>query len=222
VLSGLLNLDKPPSLSSAGAIKRLKRLLPTGTKIGHAGTLDPFATGVLVVLVGRATRRCEELMDQPKEYEAAIRLEASTATLDPDSAIVPGPAITPLPPAELAGILTRFVGAIAQVPPAYSALKLDGRRACDIARRGVTPLLQSRQVRVYGLTVLDYQHPRLEVRVACGRGTYVRALARDIAAAMGTTGYLTALRRTRVGDLRIEEAVTLERLLAEGIERHLR
>jgi tRNA pseudouridine55 synthase len=218
---GVINLDKPPGLSSARAVDAVKRLLPRGTKIGHAGTLDPFATGVLLLLVGRATKACERLMDSPKQYEATVKLGASTATDDPESPEVPAPAVTPPPGASVAAAAQSFVGDILQRPPAFSAMKVEGRRAYDLARKGNVVELEPRPVRVYGIEVLEYEWPILRLRIDCGRGTYVRAIARDLGAALGTAGYLTQLRRTRVGTFTVEDSVTLERLREEGPAAHL-
>ena len=212
-LSGFLILDKPAAVSSAGLLNRVKRLLPRGTKLGHAGTLDPFATGVLVALVGTATRQCERVMGLPKRYDAMIRLGATTATLDPESPEEPPAVEIETPTRErVEQVLARFVGEIEQVPPAFSAIKVGGRRAYDLARQGETVRLAARRVRVYDLRCVQYEWPAMSVYVHSGRGFYVRSLARDIAGALGTVGYLNALRRTAVGPftesmaLRIEEA----------------
>jgi tRNA pseudouridine55 synthase len=228
MLSGLLNLDKPAGISSARAVDRVKRMLPRGTKIGHAGTLDPFATGVLLLLVGRATKQCERLMGAPKQYDAAVKLGATTPTLDPESPEEPWPpgsaaaaAIRPATPDEVRQVLPRFVGPIQQRPPAFSAMKVAGRRAYDLARRGEDVALEPRTVQVYGIELLDYGWPVARLRIDCGRGTYVRAIARDLGEALGVGGYLTELRRTRIGSFGIDRAVDLETLGREGVERHL-
>src|SRR3712207_3095880 len=135
-MEGVINLDKPAGLSSARVVDVVKRLLPRGTKIGHAGTLDPFATGVLLLLVGRATKACEALRDEPKQYEATVKLGATTATNDPESAEVPWPGASAVSRGQVDQVIPRFVGAIRQRPPAFSALKVAGRRAYDIARKG--------------------------------------------------------------------------------------
>ena len=214
---GVLILDKPAGKSSAFAVRSIKRMLPRGTKVGHAGTLDPFATGVLLVLVGGATKRCEELMGQPKRYLATIRLGATTQTLDPTSPEIAGPAV-PTPTADqVAAVLHRFVGTIQQVPPAYSALKVGGRRAYKLARSGQLPNLEARPVVLYSIDLLRYGYPELELDIRCGRGTYIRSLARDIAAELGTVGYLHQLCRTAVGEHAIERAVTLASLDARTL-----
>jgi tRNA pseudouridine55 synthase len=246
-MDGILNLDKPPGISSARAVNRVKRLLPRKTRIGHAGTLDPFATGVLVLLIGKATKLCERLMDQPKQYEATIKFGATTATDDPESLEEPwvphrgfsrGLAV---PPEHLSGateeqelgrdaqatlgqvraVLPRFVGAIQQRPPRFSAMKVDGQRAYKLARGGETVKLEPRTVHIYGIEILDFAWPLLKLRIDCGRGTYIRAIARDLGEALDVGGYLTQLRRTRVGEFTLERAVTLEELQSAGVENYL-
>jgi tRNA pseudouridine55 synthase len=218
---GVINLDKPPGLSSARAVARVKRLLPRGVKIGHAGTLDPFATGVLLLLVGKATRSCESLMGQRKGYEAVVRLGARSATDDPEGPIeeLPGPQ----PPLEeqLRQAIGQFVGAIQQRPPAFSAMKVGGRRAYKLARAGEAPEMQPRTVTVYALELLDYAWPLVRIRVECGRGTYIRAIARDMGESLGVGGYLTELRRTFVGKFHVENALSLEQISLEGVEKQL-
>lgn len=212
-MNGLINLDKPAGMSSARAVTIVKHLLPRGTKIGHAGTLDPFATGVLVLLVGKATRLCEQLMSAPKQYVATIKLGATTDTLDPTSPETTH-AIDSMPALDaVRNTLTTFIGQIRQVPPAYSALKIAGTPAYKLARAGQTPPLQARIVNIYEIELLRYDWPELELRIDCGRGTYIRSLARDIGQSLAVGGgYLTHLRRTRVGDHRIAAAVTLNDL----------
>lgn len=208
-------------MTSAAAVNLVKRLLPRGTKIGHAGTLDPFATGLLIMLLGPSTRRCEELMDEPKEYEATIRLGATTATDDPESEPLATPGAAAPESAEVESSLKRFIGTIEQLPPAYSALKVAGKRACDRIRAGETVALKPRSVHIYEIAHIAYAWPDLKVRIKCGRGTYIRAIARDLGETLGVGGYLTQLRRTASGGFRIENAATLEVLQRDGIERHL-
>lgn len=221
MLTGILNLDKPAGISSAHAVNRVKRLLPRGTKIGHAGTLDPFATGVLLLLVGKATKLCESLMGQRKGYRATVKLGARTATDDPEA---------PEEPVNIGQIpdegavretAARFVGAISQRPPSFSAMKIGGQRAYKLARSGETVELAERTVLVYELHVVSYDWPLVELEIECGRGTYIRSIARDLGGVLGTGGYLTRLRRTFIGAYREAEAVTLETLQKDGIERYL-
>jgi tRNA pseudouridine55 synthase len=220
-ISGIINLNKPAGMSSARAVSIVKRVLPRGTKIGHAGTLDPFATGVLLLLVGRATRLCERLMDQPKQYEATVKLGATTVTDDPESAEVITPNVRPVERSQIEQILPQFVGEIRQRPPAFSALKVGGRRAYDLARRGGEVMLEPRPVQVYCIELLEYEWPLARLRVDCGRGTYVRALARDLGQALQIGGYLTKLVRTRVGEFLLRQAVTIDQLSAESVQNYL-
>jgi tRNA pseudouridine55 synthase len=222
VLDGVINLDKPAGLSSARVVGRVKRLLPRGTKIGHAGTLDPFATGVLLLLVGKATKSCERLMGERKGYEAAIKLGARTATDDLESAEQPVAVDVPPSQEEFRRAVEKFVGAIEQRPPAYSAMKVGGQRAYKLARGGQTVDIAPRTVQVYSADLIEYAWPIARVRIECGRGTYIRAIARDLGEALGTGGYLTELRRTFVGGYRVEEAVRVDELSAENIGARMR
>jgi tRNA pseudouridine55 synthase len=216
-MNGILNLDKPASLSSARAVSAVKHLLPRGTKVGHAGTLDPFATGVLLVLVGRATKLAERLMDAPKQYTATLKFGATTATDDLDSPEQPFPGAAAVNRQEIDAALPAFIGTIQQRPPAFSALKVGGRRAYKLARSGRDVPLSSRPVRVYGIELLEFAWPVLKLRIDCGRGTYIRALARDLGEALGCGAYLTALCRTRVGPFDVESAAALHDLTLEGL-----
>jgi tRNA pseudouridine55 synthase len=220
---GILNLDKPAGVTSAAVVGRVKRLLPRGTKIGHAGTLDPFATGVLLLLVGRATKWCESLMDQPKQYQTTVRLGATTATDDLESAAVQFP--NPAPPPsmnELKAAVAKFIGPILQMPPAYSALKVGGRRAYALARAGVVVTLVPRPVIVYSISIDDYQWPDVRLTVDCGRGFYVRSLARELGESLNVGGYLTTLRRTRVGPFDVADAAKTDMLTPERLPALLR
>ena len=208
--AGFLVLDKPAGLSSAKALNAVKRRLARGTKVGHAGTLDPFATGVLVVLVGGATRLCERVMGLPKRYEATLRLGATTPTLDPESPEQPVPgAVAPSLDA-VKRVLAGFQGEIEQVPPAHSAIKVDGRRAYDLARAGESVQLPPRKVRIDRVELFGFEWPNLRLAVECGRGFYVRSFARDVGEALGTGAYLTALRRTHVGPFSEGMAISTE------------
>src|SRR6266850_1959510 len=204
-MNGILNLNKPAGISSAAAVSRIKRLLPRGVKIGHAGTLDPFATGVLVLLIGKATKLCEKLMDEAKQYEATIKLGATTPTLDPTSEEEIDANAKPAAREKIESTLQKFTGEIQQSPPVYSALKVGGRAAYARARDGEEVVLEARKIHIYGIEVVGHEWPFLQIRVDCGRGTYIRSLARDIGEALGTKGYLTALKRTAVGQFQIEK-----------------
>lgn len=218
---GFLILDKPIGLSSARALGRAKWLLPKGTKIGHAGTLDPLASGVLVAMVGKCTKLCERVMGQPKRYEATITFGATSATDDAEGPITPVE-VTKVPTREqVEATLATFVGTIEQLPPTFSAMKIGGRRACDRTRDGEVVVLKPRQVRIDAIALVDYAWPTLTIVVDCGRGTYVRSIARDVGTAIGVGGYLSALRRTRVGPFDLERSATLEALAERGVDAFL-
>jgi tRNA pseudouridine55 synthase len=210
---GVLLVDKPVGVSSHDVVSVARRALGE-SRIGHGGTLDPFATGLLVLLVGRATRLLPHLAGEPKVYEATIRFGAETETEDHLGAVT---LEAPLPSrGALLAALPHFVGAIAQVPPAYSAKRVEGERAYALARRGETVELAPVTIQVHRWEVLalrpaaDGRIAEADVRITCGGGTYVRSLARDLARAVGSAAHLSALRRTRSGSFGVEEAVTLE------------
>jgi len=217
-LDGIVNLDKPVGWSSAKAVAVVRDCIGgRGRRMGHAGTLDPTASGVLVLLVGRATCLSELLMDAGKEYVATVRLGAVSSTDDAEGEIavpasqrpgVPASSSAPIPDRrQVEQALARFIGHITQRSPAHSALKIDGKRAYNLARRGRAFNPPTRTVHVQAIDLLDYRWPDIQLRIACGRGTYVRALARDIGQALAVGGYLAGLRRTRVGPFRIEQAI---------------
>jgi tRNA pseudouridine55 synthase len=199
----------------------VKRLLPRGTKIGHAGTLDPLASGVLVALIGKGTKLSDRVMGLPKQYEASIRLGASSATDDAEGPLTRCERFAVPDEATVRAALSRFVGSIEQMPPAFSALKVGGRRACDRTRDGETVVLKPRTIRIDSIELLSYAWPDVAIRMDCGKGTYVRSLARDVGAALGMGGYLSALRRTRVGPFTAARGATKEQLIADGVEQFL-
>ena len=190
-----------------------------GARTGHAGTLDPLATGVLVIALGKCTRQIESLMATDKRYETAIDLSAFTTTDDvegPRTEVVPGaPGAAPAPPPreQVAHILAeRFTGTVMQRPPAFSAMKVGGRRAYALARKGHAPELAPRPVRIDAIDVLGYEWPRLCLDIRCGKGTYVRSIARELGEALGTGGHCASIRRTAVGTFTIDGAVTVDAL----------
>ena len=213
--SGLVIVDKAGGMTSHDVVARVRRLAGT-RKVGHAGTLDPMATGVLVVGVEKATRLLGYLTLTEKEYAATIRLGQSTSTDDAEGEITGGAPAADVSAETLRMAVAGLVGEIQQVPPAVSAIKVDGQRAYRLTRAGAAPELKARPVTVYEFTVTavrrDGQLLDLDATVRCSSGTYIRALARDLGAALGTGGHLTRLRRTRVGGYRVEDARTLEQL----------
>jgi tRNA pseudouridine55 synthase len=209
-IHGLLVLDKPGGLTSRDALDRALSWFPRGTRAGHTGTLDPLATGVLVVCLGNATRLTEYVQDMGKTYRAGVHLGARSDTDDADGTVAPVDVAVPPDRAAVEEALRGFVGAIEQVPPTYSAAKVSGRRAYELARRGHEVALVARRVRIDGIDILAYNYPHLEIEVRCGKGTYIRSLARDLGERLGCGGYVVTLRRTRVGPFRVEEAVPLD------------
>jgi tRNA pseudouridine55 synthase len=210
-VTGWIALDKPYDFGSTQAVSRVRRLFGA-QKAGHAGTLDPLATGVLPIALGEATKTVPFLMDADKAYRFTIEWGASTATQDKEGEIVARSDARPDPEA-VAGALGAFIGEIQQVPPAYSAIKVDGERAYDLAREGREVELKSRSIRVHDLRVAgvpDADH--IELEMECGKGAYVRSVVRDLAQALGACGHVSALRRTRVGPFRAQSAICLENL----------
>jgi len=217
-LDGALLLDKPVGLSSNRALQEAKKLCGAA-KAGHGGTLDPLATGLLVVLFGEATKFAGPMLDADKEYLATLKLGETTASGDAE-----GPVLETRPVAvthdELEAALARFRGPIEQLPPMHSALKQGGVPLYRLARQGRTAERKLRQVRIHALEMLRFASPLLELRVRCSKGTYIRSLAADVGAALGCGAHLAALRRTASGRFRLDDAVTLE-ALRESRERRL-
>ncbi len=209
---GFYNIRKPQGPTSHDVVARVRRLLPRKTRVGHAGTLDPFADGVLVVCVGHATRLAEYVQRSPKRYRARIRLGARSTTDDPMGEIVQAPDASAPPEQALREALRRFVGEIEQTPPAHSAVHVDGQRAYKLARRGEAVELPPRLVRVYGVDLMAYAYPHVDVDIRCGSGTYIRSIARDVGEALGVGGYCDALTRTEVGPFHLADAVELDAL----------
>jgi tRNA pseudouridine55 synthase len=219
--SGFLNLKKPSGPTSRDVVDRVARLLRK-TKVGHAGTLDPLATGVLVVAVGAATRLIEYVQRMPKTYRAVVRLGARSDTLDALGTITEaeGPAV---PDEErVREALAQQVGTILQRPPEFSALKVGGRRAYDLARAGHEVELAARPVRVDRIEMIDYSWPTLALEIDCGGGTYIRSIARDLGEALGCGGLIEVLSRTRIGPFTIADAIDPEALTAETLPGALR
>ena len=193
------------------------RRLAGHKRVGHAGTLDPLADGVLPVLLGRATRLADFIQAGQKTYRAVITLGSATTTDDAEGDVVASAPVPALAAASVEAALERFRGDILQVPPRYSALKVGGKRAYAVARAGGSVDLAPRPVTIYNLALVDLASPRLVLDVTCSKGTYVRALARDLAEALGTVGHLAALTRTRVGPFRLDDALGLEAIAVSGV-----
>ena len=204
--SGVLVVNKAPGFTSFQVVAHLRRLL-RASKVGHGGTLDPQAAGVLPILVNEATKLASHLADHTKEYVAVVRLGVETDTQDLTGTVIRELQVPDLSRAALEAVLARFVGEIRQVPPMYSALHVGGKRLYELARRGVEVKRDPRPVTVHALTLESVELPRLRLRAVCGRGTYVRTLCADLGEALGCGGALERLLRTRVGPYSIEEAI---------------
>jgi tRNA pseudouridine55 synthase len=211
VVSGVLVVDKPVGLTSHDVVQIIRR----GTGIrraGHTGTLDPRASGVLVVLVGPAVRLSEYVSASDKRYQATIRLGSATDTFDAEGTVIQSSPVGDISEEQFDEILQQFVGEMEQVPPPYSAIKVKGRKAYDMARQGEDVDLEPRVIQVYSLEVLEWAPPEAVIDVYCSSGTYVRSLANDLGKALGTGAHLVGLRRTKSGRFTLRDAVPLRRL----------
>ncbi len=213
--SGLLNLNKPTGMTSRRAVDLVQSLVRPA-KVGHAGTLDPLATGVLVVCVGAVTRLIEYVQRMPKRYRATFLLGRQSPTEDIEGDVTELPD-APIPTRDdLAAAAGRLVGRIAQRPPAFSALKVDGRRAYKLAREGRPPQHAPRWVEIFAAEIKSYKYPELVMEVECGSGTYIRSFGRDLTESMGTVAVMSALVRTAIGGFRVEDAVDPRELNADA------
>ena len=212
-MDGWLILDKPVGLGSTQAVSAVKRALRTGgygkAKVGHGGTLDPLASGVLPIALGEATKITGRMLDADKAYDFTIRFGDETSTLDAEGPVIATSDVRPTL-AEVEAVLPRFTGTISQVPPVYSALKVDGQRAYDLARKGEEVELKSRDVTIHTLDLVDFNGDSATFAARVSKGTYIRSLARDIAHALGTVGYVTMLRRIKAGPFSLESAIRLD------------
>ena len=216
-VAGLLNVDKPSGITSRDVVNVVQKIVRPA-KAGHAGTLDPLASGVLVVCVGRATRLIEYVQRMPKHYSATFVLGQQSPTDDVEGDVTSLDA-PPIPSrAEVGAAIEPFRGKIMQRPPAYSAIRVQGRRAYDLARRGKPPQLEPRPVTIHRLEVVAYDYPKLQLDIQCGSGTYVRALGRDIAERLGTAAVMSALQRTAIGSFTVEQAIALEAISAKHLD----
>lgn len=217
---GLLNLLKPAGVTSRDVVNTVQRLVRPD-KVGHAGTLDPLATGVLLVCIGPATRLVDSLHDLRKSYAATFLLGRSSESADIDELVTERPEL-PVPTREaLDAALPQFVGRILQTPPVYSAVKLDGRRAYARARRGETVELQPRPIDVHTLEITRFEFPILELAITCGSGCYVRSLGRDLARAVGSDAVMSQLERTAIGPFVVHDAIRPENLRRDNLEAYL-
>lgn len=219
MIEGVLNIDKPLKMTSHGVVDRVRRL--TGIRrVGHGGTLDPLASGVLVVALGRATRLLEYVAAQAKQYKARVHLGKISDTYDGEGRIVDGPAVE-VSRTDVEAALGQFRGAIRQIPPMHSALKKDGRPLYQLARQGVEVEREAREVTVYALHIAEWDPPIVELHLACSTGTYVRSLAHDLGQTLGCGAYLAGLQRTAVGSFTLQDAVSLDELTSGNVRSYL-
>jgi tRNA pseudouridine55 synthase len=210
-MDGILNVNKPSGMTSHDVVQRVRRIVKEN-RIGHTGTLDPLATGVLVLCVGKATRIARYLEAGEKEYQAVMRLGVITDTLDADGCVLETRSYTPPARSDIERIMRGFTGAILQRPPAFSAVKVSGIPSYKLARRGMAKPLDPRPVTIHGLEMTSYEEPFVRFAVRCSKGVYVRTLCADMGEALGMGAHLTSLVRTRSGRFSIEQAVSLDEL----------
>ena len=213
----ILSFDKPLEWTSFGLVNKVRYLLcrhigEKKLKVGHAGTLDPLATGVLIICTGKATKQIDTLQAKTKEYVATLQLGATTPSFDLETEVDATYPTAHITEEKMKEALTRFIGRIEQVPPSYSACKVDGKRAYDLARQGKEVELKAKVLVIDEIELQDFNPTAMQatIRVVCSKGTYIRALARDIGLALESGAHLTALRRTRIGDYRVEDCHTLD------------
>jgi len=215
-LSGIIIVNKPYNWTSFKVVRRVRKILGI-RKVGHAGTLDPIATGVLIILVGRATKKFKEFVEYPKEYEATIKLGESTTTGDIQGQIKSIRDVPPLNEEQLKEVLSRFEGKISQVPPMVSALHYKGKRLYQLARKNITVERMPRQVHIYKIKLLKFYLPYFDIYLKCSRGTYVRKLAEDIGEVLNCGAHITKITRISVGPFRIEEAISVDEINVNSI-----
>lgn len=220
--NGFFLVDKPSGMTSHDVVARIRRLLNThdsqrNTRVGHAGTLDPFATGLLIVGVGLGTKALARVTKFPKTYNADVTFGATSSTDDREGTLSPQPVLHPPSTADLTNTLQTLTGPLQQTPPVYSAIKIRGVPAYRRVRRGEFVTLAPREITVFAAELLGYAYPTAQIRWVVSSGTYIRSLARDLGETLGTGAYLSALRRTTTGPFRIEEATTLDTLAMEHL-----
>ena len=219
-ICGILNIDKPEGVTSRDVVDRVLRLVPR-TKVGHAGTLDPLATGVLVVCVGHATRLINIIQEGRKQYVGRFVLGQHSDTDDRTGNVTPGGDWTAVTEERMSALLPDFTGCIRQVPPQFSAVHVQGRRAYDLARRGQSVELEARSVDVHAIRLTDFCPPEFALEIECGSGTYIRSIGRDLGRQLGCGALMTQLRRTEVGSFNVDDAISPDRLTFETLGQFL-
>lgn len=218
--AGIINLYKPPGPSSATYVYRLRRVFDL-RKVGHAGSLDPFADGVLLACIGRGTKLVERLMGLAKHYRTTLHLGVTSRSFDTEWPFEPVPGAVAPSAAELAAAVGRFIGEIEQVPPVFSAVKIDGVASYQLARRREEVVDRPKKVRIDGIEIVAYEWPLATLDISCGRGTYIRAIARDLGQALGCGACCQTLTRTAVGPFRIEDSIRMDLTTADRVRQAL-
>ena len=215
-MDGFLVINKPKTWTSFDVVAKVRNTLQI-KKVGHTGTLDPLATGVLVLCLGKATKKVEEITGLEKEYVAEITLGITSNTDDAEGELEKNESAQPIERQVIDSLLEKFQGEIQQVPPQFSAKQINGQRAYKLARKGREVKLEPRTVTVHELEILDYSWPILKLRILCGKGTYIRSIARDIGKELGCGAYMSELERTKVGNFTLADAITIEEVTEERI-----
>ncbi len=212
--SRVILIDKPLTWTSFDVVKKIRSFTKI-KKTGHAGTLDPLATGLLIVCQGKATKKIEDIQNAPKEYTGIIHLGQTTASYDLESEPTVQKDIAHLTLEEIQKTTQQFIGTIAQTPPIFSAIKVDGKRSYDLARKGLEPELKSRAIEITTFDITQFDLPDVHFKVQCSKGTYIRSLAHDFGHALGVGGYLKALRRTMIGEYHVDQAISPEQFIEQ-------
>lgn len=210
-MDGILVVNKPAGYTSHDIVSKIRRQLNI-KKVGHTGTLDPLATGVLPILLGNGTKLSKYLINHDKEYIATIKLGEKTETGDIEGKVIEQKEVASLLQEEIEKVLKSFIGKQKQIPPMYSAIKINGKKLYEYARNGEVVEVQAREIEIYNIEFLDYHETQIKFKVACSKGTYIRSLCEDIATKLGTVGTMSALQRTQVGEFSLENSITLEEL----------
>lgn len=209
----ILLINKPLDWTSFDVVKKVRNTIRV-KKVGHAGTLDPLATGLLILCTGKFTKRIDEIQGQEKEYTGIIRLGETTPSYDRETEVTETKDISHLTEDEIKAAAQTFVGTIDQIPPIYSAVQIDGKRAYDLARKGKDVELKSRSVTIQAFDITSINGPEVTFKVICSKGTYIRSLAHDLGQKLGVGGHLSKLERSRIGEYKLEDALTIEDIIA--------
>lgn len=209
----ILLINKPLDWTSFDVVKKVRNTIRV-KKVGHAGTLDPLATGLLILCTGKFTKRIDEIQGQEKEYTGVIRLGETTPSYDRETEVTETRDISHLTEENIKAAAQTFVGTIEQIPPIYSAVQIDGKRAYDLARKGKEVELKSRTVTIKAFDIISINGPEVEFKVVCSKGTYIRSLAHDLGQQLGVGAHLSKLERTRIGEYKLEDALTIDDIIA--------